>query len=60
MVRRIVLRVTVQSLQNYSPGAAQVCKTALHIDAVAFIHFSGVSMREHVHFHVCVVIEVFK
>jgi hypothetical protein len=44
MVLRIFLRVIAQSLQDHSPGAAQVDKAALHIGAVAFIHRFGSSL----------------
>jgi len=60
MVLRIFLRVIAQSLQESSPGAANVSKAALHIGAVAFIHRFGSSLNEHVHFHVCVVDGVFE
>ena len=63
MVLRIFLRGIAQSLQAHCPGAAQVAKAneaALHIGAVAFIHRFGSSLNEHVHFHVCVVDEVFE
>ena len=39
MVLRIFLRVIAQGLQDHCAGAAQVDKTALHIGAVAFIHW---------------------
>ena len=60
MVLRIFLRVIAQTLQSHSPGAQTVGKEALHIGAVAFIHRSGSSLNEHVHFHVCVVDGVFE
>ena len=60
MVLRIFLRVIEQSLSAHCPGAARVDKAALHIGAVAFIHRLGSSLNAHVHFHVCVVDEVFE
>jgi hypothetical protein len=60
MVLRIFLRVIAQSLQDHSPGAAQMDRAALHIGAVAFIHRFGSSLNGHVHFHVCAVDGVFE
>ena len=60
MVLRIFLRVIAQSLQDHSPGAANVDRAALHIGAVAFIHRFGSSLNGHVHFHVCAVDGVFE
>ena len=60
MVLRIFLRVIEQSLRQHCPDAAQVDKAARHIGAVAFIHRFGSSLKEHVHFHVCVVDGVFE
>jgi hypothetical protein len=60
MVLRIFLRVITQSLQDHSPGAAQVDRAALHIGAIAFIHRFGSSLNGHVHFHVCAVDGVFE
>ena len=37
-----------------------MAKSALHIDAVAFIHQFGSSLNGHVHFHVCAVDGVFE
>ena len=41
IVPRIFLRVIAQSLQTHSSGAAQVDKAALHIGAIAFIHWGA-------------------
>lgn len=60
MALRIFLRVIAQNLQSNSPGAENVDQAALHIGAIAFIHRSGSSLNEHVHFHVCVVDGVFE
>ena len=60
MVLRIFLRVIAQSLQDHSPGAANVDRADLHIGAIAFIHRFGSSLNGHVHFHVCVVDGVFE
>ena len=43
----------------YCPGASQVDQAVLHIGAAAVIDRFGSSLYEHVHFHVCVVAEVF-
>lgn len=40
---------------THNLGAAKVDKATQHISAVAFIHWVGSSLNEHVHFHVCVV-----
>lgn len=60
MALRIFLRVIAQSLQAHGPGATQMDKAALPIDAVAFIHRFGASLNEHVHFHGCEVDGVFE
>ncbi|MBK9444149.1 MAG: hypothetical protein IPN53_23810 [Comamonadaceae bacterium] len=46
---------TAQKLQTRSAVAAQADKTALHIDAVAFIRQFDSSLNGHVHFFVCVI-----
>ena len=50
MVLVVFLLVITQSLQTHSPGAANVPKATLHLAAVAFIHWFGSCMNEHVHF----------
>lgn len=60
MVLRIFLRVIAQTLQAHCPGAGDSDRANVHIGAVAFIHRSGSSLNEHVHFHVCVVDGVFE
>ena len=60
MVLRIFLQVIAQSLQPHCFGAARLDKSAMHIGAVAFIHWFGSSLNEHVHLHVCVVDGVFE
>lgn len=59
MVLRIFVRA-IQTPQTHCPGTTLEDSPTLHIDAVAFIHRFGSSLTEHVHFHVCVVDEVFE
>jgi len=60
MVLRIYLRVIAQIPQTGSPDAANVDDASQHVGAIAFVHRFGSSLNEHVHFHMCVVDEMFK
>lgn len=57
---RIFQRVIAQSLQVHCPGAADVDKAALHICAMAFVHWFGSSLNGYVNLHVFGVDGVFE
>lgn len=49
-----------QTVEVHSPSSANVDKAALHINPVAFIHRFASYWNEHLHFHFCVVEDVFE